>query len=109
MKEVSLLKKFIPFLFIFSIILFCFPSCSMKAEQNSLTSQLELIDALISQSQMQSALKELKKIEKRAFDSWTYIGIYKRYMQLGEQIQAEKIIKKAKKHNKLNILYFSSK
>lgn len=103
MKEVSLLKKFIPFLFIFSIILFCFPSCSMKAEQNSLTSQLELIDALISQSQMQSALKELKKIEKRAFDSWTYIGIYKRYMQLGEQIQAEKIIKKALKKNGQNL------
>ena len=42
----------------------------MKAEQKSLTSQFETIDALINQSQMDLAVKSLKKIEKKAHDSW---------------------------------------
>ena len=74
----------------------------MKAEQNSLTSQFDVIDALVMQNQMQSALKELKKAEKRAFDSWTYIGIYKRYATLGDSVRAEKLLKKALKKNNGN-------
>ena len=84
---------------LFSLILFCFSGCRLKAEQNSLTSQFDVIDALVMQNQMQSALKELKKAEKRAYDSWTYIGIYKRYMTLGESEKAEKLLKKALKKN----------
>lgn len=103
MKEVNLLKKFFYTSIFFSLILFCFPACSMKAEQNSLTSQFEVIDALISQNQMESAIKTLKKTEKRVYDSWSYIGIYKRYMQIGEQNLAEKIIKKALKKNSSNV------
>ena len=87
---------------LFSLILFCFPGCRMRAEQNSLTSQFDVIDALVMQNQMQSALKELKKAEKRAYDSWTYIGIYKRYMTLGETGAAEKVLKKALKKNSNN-------
>ena len=87
---------------LFSLILFCFPGCRMRAEQNSLTSQFDVIDALVMQNQMQSALKELKKAEKRAYDSWTYIGIYKRYMVLGESSLAEKVLKKALKKNSSN-------
>ncbi|MCR4579067.1 MAG: hypothetical protein K5681_01845 [Treponema sp.] len=71
----------------------------MKAEQKSLTNQFAVIDALISQNQLPSALKELKKVEKKAFDSWSYIGIYKRYNKLGESLAAEKILKKALKKN----------
>ncbi len=88
--------------FVFSIsllFLLCLSSCSMKAEQKSLTSQFEVIDALISQNQISSALKELKKVEKKAFDSWSYIGIYKRYNRLGESALSEKILKKALKKN----------
>ncbi len=103
MKEVKKLKKFISISILVSMILFCFSACSMRAEQNSLTSQLEIIDALISQDQMQSAIKELKKLEKKAYDSWSYIGIYKRFILIGEQNLAEKIIKKALKKNKQNL------
>ena len=74
----------------------------MRAEQNSLTSQFDVIDALVMQNQMQSALKELKKAEKRAFDSWTFIGIYKRYVTLGDSVRAEKLLKKALKKNNGN-------
>ncbi|SFJ07675.1 hypothetical protein SAMN04487775_11416 [Treponema bryantii] len=97
------LKKLILTFLLFSFILFCFSSCRMRAEQNSLTSQFDLIDALVMQNQMQSALKELRKAEKRAYDSWTYIGIYKRYMSLGESKLAEKVLKKALKKNGGNI------
>ena len=83
------LKKNLLILVLFSLILFCFSGCSSRAEQKSLTSQFDVIDALIMQNQMQSALKELKKTEKRAYDSWSYIGIYKRYMMLGESGPAE--------------------
>jgi len=88
---------------LFSFILFCFPACRMRAEQNSLTSQFDIIDALVMQNQMQSALKELHKAEKRAYDSWSYIGIYKRYMTLGESVAAEKLLKKALKKNGGNV------
>lgn len=75
----------------------------MKAEQKSLTSQFDTIDALISQGQMKDALKELKKTEKQAFDSWSYIGIYKRYSKLGEKKSSEKLLKKALKKNGSNL------
>lgn len=93
------LKSCLLTILLFSLILFCFPACRMRAEQNSLTSQFDVIDALVMQNQMASALKELKKAEKRAYDSWTWIGIYKRYMTLGESASAEKVLKKALKKN----------
>ena len=101
MKQKELKRCLFTFL-LFSFILFCFSACRLKAEQNSLTSQFDVIDALVMQNQMQSALKELKKAEKRAYDSWTYIGIYKRYMTLGEKAAAEKLLKKALKKNSSN-------
>ncbi len=97
------LKSFFATFLLFSLILFCFSGCRLKAEQNSLTSQFDVIDALVMQNQMQSALKELKKAEKRAYDSWTWIGIYKRYMTLGESNLAEKALKKALKKNSGNV------
>ena len=98
MKRKSLKVIFSSLIFS-SLILFCFSSCRMRAEQKSLTSQFDVIDALIMQNQMQPALKELKKTEKRAYDVWSFIGIYKRYVNLGESVRAEKILKKALKKN----------
>ena len=77
------------------ICLFCLSSCRMKAEQKSLTNRLEIIDSLILQNQKKQAVKELKKLQKKAVDSWSYLGIYKRLAQLGEGQTAEKLLKKA--------------
>ena len=74
----------------------------MRAEQKSLTSQFEMIDILIADSQIKEALGELKKAEKLVYDSWSYIGLYKRYIKLGEDKNAEKIIQKALKKNEKN-------
>ena len=102
MNKVKYFITIFPIL-LFSYILFCFSSCSMKAEQKSLTVQFEIIDSLIMQSQFSDAVKDLKKLEKHAFDPWICISIYKRYAQLGEVSAAEKVLKKSLKKNEHNL------
>lgn len=102
MNKEKIFTKTFP-IFLFSFILFCFSACSLKAEQKSLTSQFETIDSLIMQNQFADAVKDLKKIEKSAYDSWVCIGIYKRYFQLGELELGEKILKKSLKKNSKNL------
>lgn len=75
----------------------------MRAEQKSLTVQFETIDSLISQNQSKTALKELKKLQKKLIDSWSYIGVYKRYIQLADEKQAEKILKDGLSKNTDNL------
>ncbi|MCR4742799.1 MAG: tetratricopeptide repeat protein [Treponema sp.] len=74
----------------------------MKAEQKSLTSQFELVDVLINQKQFKEAKKELKALQKKAFDSWAYLGIYRRYKLLGEDTLSENLLIKALKKNSEN-------
>lgn len=60
-------------------------------------------------NQFDDAVDELKKLEKKVFDSWSYIGIYKRYNLLGEDELSEKLLKSALKKNpnslELNAIY----
>ena len=58
-----------------------------------------MVDIQIADNQFADAVKQLKKIEKQAYDVWSYIGIYKRYAQIGEDKLAEKLLKKALKKN----------
>lgn len=91
--------------FLFSLFLFCFlslQSCGMKAEQKSLTTQFDIVDALISQNQFKAAVKELKSIQKKAYDSWSTLGIYRRYVKIGQDDLAENLLKKSIKKNKTN-------
>ena len=62
-------------------------SYRLRAEQKSLTSHFEMVDILIADNQFTDAVKELKKIEKQVYDSWSYIGVYKRYAQIGEDVK----------------------
>ncbi len=97
-------KTFFSFIFliIFALFLSGVSSCKLKAEQKSLTSHFEMVDILIADNQFADAVKELKKIEKQVYDSWSYIGLYKRYVRIGEDVRAEKNIKKALKKNSHN-------
>ena len=61
-----------------------------------------MVDIQIADNQFSDAVKQLKKIEKQAYDVWSYIGIYKRYAQIGEDKLAEKLLKKALKKNSRN-------
>ena len=61
-----------------------------------------MVDIQIAENQFADAVKQLKKIEKQTYDVWSYIGIYKRYAQIGEDKLAEKLLKKAIKKNSHN-------
>ena len=102
MKSLNKFHSFLNISIIISILLFCFSSCGMKAEQKSLTSQFDLVDVLIKQKQFKEAKKELKSIQKKAFDSWAYLGIYRRYKLLGEDYLSEKLLVKSIKKNPEN-------
>ncbi len=103
---IRLEKKFrktsVFFLILFLGIALSNVSCKLKAEQKSLTSYFEIVDIQIAENQFTDAVKQLKKIEKQAYDVWSYIGIYKRYAQIGEDKLAEKLLKKALKKNSHN-------
>lgn len=89
-------------LFLIFFLCFCGISCSTKAKSQSALSHFEMVDALISQGQNKDAIKELKKLSKTVYDSWSYIGLYKRYNLLGEKNLAEKILTKGLKANSKN-------
>lgn len=86
-------------------------SCKMKAEQKSLTLYFEVIDSYIAEGDFKAAIKELKRTEKVAYDSWSYIGLYKRYAQIGEEKLSEKLLKRALKkvpHNPELVAIYSN-
>lgn len=80
-----------------SLFALCISSCSSHSEGSSFTSQLDSIDAFISQNSNDSAIKALKKLEKKAYSSYDRLGVYKRYFLLGEKKLAEKVLVKGLK------------
>lgn len=96
----------ISFAVLFLPVLF---SCSNLAEEKSIASVLDQIDILINQNQFKDAERELDKISKKSYSSWTEIGIFRRYVQIQANAKAEKIIlnsiKKNPKNDELNAVY----
>lgn len=78
-------------------------SCSKTKVQKSFISTLDEIDALINQSQYKEALKSLEVAEKFAYSSWSVIGIYRRYISIGEDSRAEKVLSESLKKNPENL------
>ena len=73
------------FIIIFIFFLATFFSCSLEVERKSFTSNLDYIDALISQGLYKDACAELKKVEKKKNSSWAELGNFRRYIKiLGE-------------------------
>ncbi len=79
-----------------------FYSCSNIAEEKSISSVLDQIDILINQNQFKDAERELDKIAKKSYASWTEIGIFKRYVKIQLSEKAEKVIVRAIKQNPKN-------
>lgn len=71
-------------------------SCS-HAEGASLISRLDEIDAFIASGNIHDALALLDKVAGQAVNPYTRIGVYKRYVLLGESAKAEQVLRKAKK------------
>lgn len=87
--------------FIVFLLLFFF-SCKNNVSRVSERKKLLEIDALIEQGLYADAISELKKIEKKTYDSWTTLGIYRRYKNLGEEKNGIKLLYRALKKNKNN-------
>ena len=73
-----------------------FASCS-KSDEASFMSAMESIDIFIKNGDTGEAMRLLKKSEKKAFSSFARIGIYRRYMTLGEEKRAESVLSKGLK------------
>lgn len=70
-------------------------SCSSRSEGSSLVTRLELVDSMVASGSAQDAMKELKRLEKKAYSSYERLGIYRRYVHLGEAERAEKYMLKS--------------
>lgn len=77
-------------------------SCSSHSEGSSFISALDSVDSAVSQNSAEDALRHLRKLEKKAYASYEYLGITKRYFSLGESKSAERVLKKGLKKNPKN-------
>ena len=75
------------------VCLACF-SCSSQSEGSAFLTNLNTIDTYIKQGQPRDALKLLKKTEKQASSAYARIGMYRRYMTMGERALAEKVLQR---------------
>lgn len=73
-------------------------SCS-NSNESSLITQLDTVDSYIKVGETEEAFELLKKASKKAFTPYARIGVYKRFMTLGEYSYAEKTLKSAKKES----------
>lgn len=77
----------------------CFFSCSSKVTVNSITTTLDEVDRYILLEQTKDAVKLLKKTDKKSLAPNIRLGIYKRYVQLGEEKLAENLLKSCLQKN----------
>ena len=73
-----------------------FVSCS-KSDDSSFMSAMESVDIFIKNGDTSEAMRLLKKSEKKAFSSFARLGLYRRYMTLGEKKRAENVLVKGLK------------
>ena len=69
-----------------------FVSCSKDADAASFMTSMESVDSFIKNGDVSEAMRILKKSEKKAYSSFARIGIYRRYMTLGEEKRAERVL-----------------
>jgi tetratricopeptide (TPR) repeat protein len=76
-----------------------FVSCNHRSDSYNIISRLDEIDLLISVGDTKEAVLKLKEAEKYTYKPLDFIGIYKRYIYLGEDQAGLKLLEKAmKKH-----------
>src|SRR5574344_416836 len=86
-----------------AVFLPCITSCSSHSESTSFISALDEIDNYISLGDTEEAVSLLNKISKKTFNSFSTLGVYKRYMTLGEKTLAEKSLIKGLKKQPNNL------
>lgn len=98
-KSVERVKAFVSaFVAVFILsALFLLGSCSPGEASKDFMASMAGVDVFIKNGDVNEAVKLLKKSEKLAFSSSARLGIYKRYLQLGEDKAAVKTLEKAYK------------
>ncbi|MFA6936836.1 MAG: hypothetical protein WCQ67_01235 [Treponema sp.] len=86
-----------------AVFLPCIISCSSHSESSSFISALDEIDNYISLDDTEEAVSLLNKISKKTFNSFSTLGVYKRFMTLGEKTLAEKSLIKGLKKQPNNL------
>lgn len=108
MKNAPFSRKIIVLCSLFFLTGLFFISCS-KSDDASFTKNMESIDVFIKSGDTSEAMRLLKKSEKYAYSSFARIGIFRRYMTLGEEKRAEKILttglKKLPGNSELSAVY----
>ena len=102
-KIKKLTKKIFYAFFCVICLLSVFSSCSKSSKKKSFISSLNSIDALIQQGFYSDAVNEISKLEKTAFNSWTQLGIVKRYLKIAETDRAQKFLLECLKKNPENL------
>ena len=102
-KIKKLTKKIFYAFFCVICLMSVFSSCSKSSKKKSFVSSLDSIDALIQQGFYSDAVNELRKLEKTAFNSWTQLGIVKRYLKISETDYAEDFLLECVKKNPGNL------
>ena len=85
-------RKIIAFCSVLFVAGLFFASCS-KSDDASFMSAMESVDIFIKSGDTAEAMRLLKKSEKKAFSSFARIGIFRRYLQMGEEKRAESVLK----------------
>ncbi len=86
-----------PLVLIFaSVVLSCSCiACQGHVEGGSVTALLDSADAYIANGDVKSAFASLKTAQSQASNTYERMGVYKRYLKLGDLSLAEKTVKKA--------------
>ena len=86
------------------VVLSCLFACSNHYEGGSVASLLDAADRYMSAGDAKNAFAALDQAEKQAATSYERLGVYKRYIRLGDDRKAEKTIKNAIKKDSASVI-----
>lgn len=94
----------------FFLALSVFSSCKNNAKaEKSFVNLLDMVDALVATGETTEAMSVLKKAEKSAYSSFARLSVYKRYLTLGDEKKAERVLvdglKKIPENPELSCIY----
>ena len=75
-----------------------FVSCKKSFQSSSFLTNLQQVDDYVAEGNTKEAVILLKKTQKMAQSSYDFIGVYNRYILLGDSENAEKVLVRGLKH-----------
>lgn len=104
-KKHNFIISFLIFLIVLLIVTAIVLAIRLRSshyEGASVATELALIDSYIQTGDTQGAVSSLKRLESRSLTANERIGVFKRYQLLGDDVKAEKCLKKALRKSSSN-------